>query len=782
MMLDRTRTRSRRAVVAELLLSYNPEEEEAVRCRCSRVFAEDRELYRSDNRLLSSGGVDAYLQESVNEEEEDELDEESQLMAEMGLPVAFCSSSEQSVLRRRRIRRGGGGGGGGPPRTISTGQEEPSDLEQVPHTGGAEVEQQEIRGSSWETYWAENGAELLWSFWLEKHPDSILASVSDPWNHPGQKALWEQHATETYYSYWESFSYWSALGWTAGEDAHTDAQTAPQTEPQTGPQTEPQTEPQSGPQSGPQTGGRVEVLTDLFRGRCSIEDSRSCEAELEEEEPSDGGPDQTEPPGTSQENPAQPPDPKQVGAPPPHRVGDSISKLSQRGEDEDEEDENNPRRFQRIKSSHEMDVEERPEGPEGREGPEGPAQSPQQVWTELGLKHQQEPQFGSVISYNSPRRRKTTVARRVNKHIRFSETDGGVSSQGSLLLHKAKDFLQNVARETRREGLEAEIKRIRRETNPSCEEEEPVVEEEEEPVVEEEEPVVEEEEPVVEEEEPGGSAASPEEVNLFPSNTPEGSAVKPARKARKKQRRRKQKVPAEMAADPELAKYWAQRYRLFSRFDEGIWLDREGWFSVTPEKIAEHIAIRLEQSFPDAQLVIDAFCGVGGNAIQFALTGKRVLAVDIDADRLDMARHNAAVYDVAERIDFLQGDFLELAPTLRGDVVFLSPPWGGPDYLNADVFDLRTMMEPDGYPSMLESLLLLTTGLVSSLTSRTFQIFSRAKRISENIVYFLPRNADVNQVAALAGPGGKVEVEQNFLNNKLKTVTAYFGHWMVPDA
>lgn len=31
------------------------------------------------------------------------------------------------------------------------------------------------------------------------------------------------------------------------------------------------------------------------------------------------------------------------------------------------------------------------------------------------------------------------------------------------------------------------------------------------------------------------------------------------------------------------------------------------------------------------------------------------------------------------------------------------------------------------------------------------------------------------QIASLAGPGGKVEVEQNFLNNKLKTVTAYFG-------
>ncbi|CAF88844.1 unnamed protein product, partial [Tetraodon nigroviridis] len=119
----------------------------------------------------------------------------------------------------------------------------------------------------------------------------------------------------------------------------------------------------------------------------------------------------------------------------------------------------------------------------------------------------------------------------------------------------------------------------------------------------------------------------------------------------------------------------------------------EGWFSVTPERIAEHIALRVDQSFCRAQLVIDAFCGVGGNAIQFALTGKR-------------GTHS---------------------------------------------------------------------GHLSPLTFTTAEIFRLSKMISDNIVYFLPRNADMDQVASLAGPGGKVEVEQNFLNNKLKTVTAYFG-------
>lgn len=40
-------------------------------------------------------------------------------------------------------------------------------------------------------------------------------------------------------------------------------------------------------------------------------------------------------------------------------------------------------------------------------------------------------------------------------------------------------------------------------------------------------------------------------------------------------------------------KYWCQRRRLFSRFDMGIQLDSEGWFSVTPEIIADHVAQRV---------------------------------------------------------------------------------------------------------------------------------------------------------------------------------------------
>ena len=63
---------------------------------------------------------------------------------------------------------------------------------------------------------------------------------------------------------------------------------------------------------------------------------------------------------------------------------------------------------------------------------------------------------------------------------------------------------------------------------------------------------------------------------------------------------------------------FAQRTRYFSKYDDGCLLDEEGWYSVTPEAIATQIAERCR-----CDVVLDAFCGVGGNAIAFARTCER---------------------------------------------------------------------------------------------------------------------------------------------------------------
>lgn len=92
---------------------------------------------------------------------------------------------------------------------------------------------------------------------------------------------------------------------------------------------------------------------------------------------------------------------------------------------------------------------------------------------------------------------------------------------------------------------------------------------------------------------------------------------------------------------PNMSKYWRARYDLFSRFDEGILLDLESWYSVTPEAIAYRIAMRCR-----GNVVMDACCGAGGNVIQFAMTCNHgawlltVIALDIDPVKIELARHN----------------------------------------------------------------------------------------------------------------------------------------------
>lgn len=196
-------------------------------------------------------------------------------------------------------------------------------------------------------------------------------------------------------------------------------------------------------------------------------------------------------------------------------------------------------------------------------------------------------------------------------------------------------------------------------------------------------------------------------------------------------------------------KYWHQRYRLFSRFDEGIKLDKESWFSVTPEKIAQHIAKRCA-----CGVIVDAFCGAGGNTIQFASYCHQVIAIDIDPKKIELAKHNATVYGVVDKIEFIVGDYFDIAPLLKADGVFLSPPWGGPSYAKHAEYDIGKI-EPNIY--------------------KTFEV---SRRITENIALFVPKNSIINQLVQLSGEGNSVEIEQNFLNKKVKTITAYYGDFV----
>lgn len=181
---------------------------------------------------------------------------------------------------------------------------------------------------------------------------------------------------------------------------------------------------------------------------------------------------------------------------------------------------------------------------------------------------------------------------------------------------------------------------------------------------------------------------------------------------------------------------------------------------VTPEILALYVAYRCA-----GQSVIDLFAGVGGNVIAFAKTCARVCACDIDDGRLRLAQKNAQVYGVADKIEWLCVDSIQLLqqPKPKAQeyaVCLLSPPWGGPDYLNRPVFHLEDIRLPSN-DEVIDG----------------FELLRLALRSCPNVIYLLPRNTSLRDLK-LAGQQNDLRlclVEDLCLHDKCKMRVAYFG-------
>ncbi|KAF2214328.1 hypothetical protein CERZMDRAFT_37832 [Cercospora zeae-maydis SCOH1-5] len=208
----------------------------------------------------------------------------------------------------------------------------------------------------------------------------------------------------------------------------------------------------------------------------------------------------------------------------------------------------------------------------------------------------------------------------------------------------------------------------------------------------------------------------------------------------------------------ELQKYWHQRNSIFSKYDEGIWLTDDAWFGVTPEPIANKIAEHVATAPKEKKVIIDAFAGVGGNVIAFALSGRwsQIFAVEKDAKTLACAKHNAEIYGVAKKIWWIHGDIFDvlkarLKASAKNAVIFASPPWGGPSYTDWDVFDL-SYMEP-----------------------YNLKVLWDAFSIANEVVLYLPRTSDVQQLAKYAKQDGKLPVTHYCMKGASKALCVFFG-------
>lgn len=196
------------------------------------------------------------------------------------------------------------------------------------------------------------------------------------------------------------------------------------------------------------------------------------------------------------------------------------------------------------------------------------------------------------------------------------------------------------------------------------------------------------------------------------------------------------KIPASMKGDVEIRKnrttdaqkdicplgarlqpYWDVRDRLFSRFDDGVKFDKEGLYSAKPEKSAQGIADLIK-----GNIIVDAFGGIGGSSIAFALSGKEVFYVDTNPVRLKYAKHNAKLYEVSDKIEFILGNCLDMVPQLNYDSLYCDPPWVGEEFFT----DRRIIPR--------------------KLTNNGKKLITLAKNAKSLIGFTVPNNFDYNQI------------------------------------
>jgi predicted RNA methylase len=109
-------------------------------------------------------------------------------------------------------------------------------------------------------------------------------------------------------------------------------------------------------------------------------------------------------------------------------------------------------------------------------------------------------------------------------------------------------------------------------------------------------------------------------------------------------------------------------------------LDDEASYSVTDQYTADKMTRDLARFLPRDAVICDATACIGGNTHSFARFFAKVHAVEKDATRFSYLKHNMNVLQ-ASNITCVHGDSLALIPALANlDIIFMDPPWGGPDY------------------------------------------------------------------------------------------------------
>lgn len=124
-------------------------------------------------------------------------------------------------------------------------------------------------------------------------------------------------------------------------------------------------------------------------------------------------------------------------------------------------------------------------------------------------------------------------------------------------------------------------------------------------------------------------------------------------------------------------------------------LDEEALYSTTDQLTADKITSDILKIIPSYSncIITDATACVGGNTYSFAQNYPYVHAIEKDTKRCSLLKHNLDALNVSN-VKVSCGDAFEVCKKYTQDLIFIDPPWGGPDYKRLDKIDLYLSGRP----------------------------------------------------------------------------------------
>jgi hypothetical protein len=116
-------------------------------------------------------------------------------------------------------------------------------------------------------------------------------------------------------------------------------------------------------------------------------------------------------------------------------------------------------------------------------------------------------------------------------------------------------------------------------------------------------------------------------------------------------------------------------------------LDNEALYSVTDQYTADRISRDIQKTLPNIQSITDATACIGGNTFSFSKFFKQIQAIEIDYTRYQYLVYNMEILE-ANNITCHHGDLMIECQRMVNELIFLDPPWGGPEYKTKDKIDL----------------------------------------------------------------------------------------------